>query len=131
MARLRRLFGTLPVVQPASDTWQRTRPRRKNPGVPPPARRRLLHSSVLVTMSQFAGLGGFVSSFFFLLGRLEPCFKLISLQSLSLRQWRAAMSSLAASTERESAAGGMNGDAGTRCDNSGTLRWLDDTCGSV
>lgn len=128
MVGLRRLFGTLPVVRSASDTWQRTRRWRKKPwsaSAAPPARRRLLNLTVLVTMSQFTGLGGF---FLGSACRLEQCFKLISLQSLSLRQWRGAMSGLAGSAGSRR---GINRDAGTRCDNSGTPWWLDDTCGSV
>lgn len=94
---MRRLFGSLPVARPASDTWQWTSRRRKNPGVPRRllgARRRLLNLTVLVTMSQFTGRGGFF--LFCSARRLDPCFKLISLPSLSLRQWRRAASSRAA-----------------------------------
>lgn len=95
--RLRRLFGSLPVARPASDTWQQTSRQRKNPGVPRRllgARRRLLNLTILVTMSQFTGRRGFF--LFCSARRLDPCFKLISLQSLSLRQWRRAASSRAA-----------------------------------
>lgn len=67
MVRLRRLFGSLPVVQPASDTWQRTRARRgkkpRSASGAPPAHRRLLNFTVVVTMSQLTGL---VAFFFFL-----------------------------------------------------------------
>lgn len=94
---MRRLFGSLPVARPASDTWQRTSRRRKNPGVPRRllgARRRLRNLTVLVTMSQFTGRGGFF--LFCPARRLDPCLKLISLPSLSLRKWRRAASSHAA-----------------------------------